>query len=204
MHDFVSRDAPQPVGAKAGAYKSGDIHYRMSKKIAQLTKVIYMLNCKKEDVDILVKELQMLHKEEILELQRASEVKLKKYRAFAKESYESNLKQSQLSSNMESLQEKLKMQKEVSHQKQITFCSDTTRSSTNDSVVVKTAGVPLTDLWYGTQPDRCVAGDRRDHTEFNTRCQSADGTAVVSNANGSFVDRFVVSKQNVTSEEHIN
>ncbi|OON14930.1 hypothetical protein X801_09273, partial [Opisthorchis viverrini] len=113
MHDFVSRDAPQPVGAKAGAYKSGDIHYRMSKKIAQLTKVIYMLNCKKEDVDILVKELQMLHKEEILELQRASEVKLKKYRAFAKESYESNLKQSQLSSNMESLQEKLKMQKEL-------------------------------------------------------------------------------------------
>ncbi|GAA32189.2 hypothetical protein CLF_113227, partial [Clonorchis sinensis] len=114
MHDFMSMDAARPVDAEAGACKSGSVHYRMSKKIAHLTKVIYMLNCKKEDVDILLRELQVLHKEEILELQRASEAKLKKYRALAKESYESNLKQSQLSSNMESLQEKLKLQKEFS------------------------------------------------------------------------------------------
>ncbi|KAG5444755.1 hypothetical protein CSKR_203068 [Clonorchis sinensis] len=113
MHDFMSMDAARPVDAEAGACKSGSVHYRMSKKIAHLTKVIYMLNCKKEDVDILLRELQVLHKEEILELQRASEAKLKKYRALAKESYESNLKQSQLSSNMESLQEKLKLQKEL-------------------------------------------------------------------------------------------
>ncbi|TGZ69989.1 hypothetical protein CRM22_003425 [Opisthorchis felineus] len=109
----MSMDAAQAAYAEAGACKLGDVHYKMSKKIAQLTKVIYMLNCKKEDVDIFLKELQMLHKEEISELQRASEAKLKKYRALAKESHESNLKQSQLSSNMESLQEKLKLQKEL-------------------------------------------------------------------------------------------
>ena len=46
-----------------------EVHTKMSKKIAQLTKVIYQLNTKNEDTESKLKHLQDKHKSEVEALQ---------------------------------------------------------------------------------------------------------------------------------------
>lgn len=53
----MSHAAPPQVEA--------DLHFRLCKKVAQLTKVVYTLNCRSEDNDARTEWLKMVHKEEI-------------------------------------------------------------------------------------------------------------------------------------------
>ncbi|KAK4471423.1 hypothetical protein MN116_004852 [Schistosoma mekongi] len=53
-----------------------DIHYKMSKKIAQLTKVICMLNSQSEDSVDLLKETSKLHEDEINKLKTTYDLKI--------------------------------------------------------------------------------------------------------------------------------
>lgn len=55
-----------------------DIHYKMSKKIAQLTKVIYHLNTKNEDNNFELETLKSQHQVEIQQLLNDSTNKLAK------------------------------------------------------------------------------------------------------------------------------
>ncbi|VDP45408.1 unnamed protein product [Schistosoma margrebowiei] len=54
-----------------------DIHYKMSKKIAQLTKVVCMLNSRGEDSVDLLKETSKQHEDEIIKLKSSYELKLR-------------------------------------------------------------------------------------------------------------------------------
>ncbi|CAH8559514.1 unnamed protein product [Schistosoma rodhaini] len=54
-----------------------DIHFKMSKKIAQLTKVVCMLNSRGEDSVDLLKETSKQHEDEIMKLKRSYELKLR-------------------------------------------------------------------------------------------------------------------------------
>ncbi|XP_018651113.1 putative serine/threonine-protein kinase TAO1-A [Schistosoma mansoni] len=54
-----------------------DIHYKMSKKIAQLTKVVCMLNSRGEDSVDLLKETSKQHEDEIMKLKSSYELKLR-------------------------------------------------------------------------------------------------------------------------------
>ncbi|CAI2728481.1 unnamed protein product [Schistosoma spindalis] len=54
-----------------------DIHYKMSKKIAQLTKVVCMLNSRGEDSVDLLKKTSKQHEDEITRLKSSYELKLK-------------------------------------------------------------------------------------------------------------------------------
>ncbi|CAH8552502.1 unnamed protein product [Schistosoma haematobium] len=54
-----------------------DIHYKMSKKIAQLTKVVCMLNSRGEDSADLLKETSKQHENEIIKLKSSYELKLR-------------------------------------------------------------------------------------------------------------------------------
>ncbi|RTG85504.1 uncharacterized protein DC041_0007517 [Schistosoma bovis] len=54
-----------------------DIHYKMSKKIAQLTKVVCMLNSRGEDSVDLLKETSKQHENEIIKLKSSYELKLR-------------------------------------------------------------------------------------------------------------------------------
>ncbi|RNF11448.1 protein FAM184A [Trypanosoma rangeli] len=52
---------------------SGDTHYKMCKKIAQLTKVIYQLNTQNEDYDARNSEMRRKHEEELCTVRREAE-----------------------------------------------------------------------------------------------------------------------------------
>lgn len=53
------------AAAGAGRSSAADLHLKMSKKIAQLTKVIYHLNTKNEDHEIEIRDLISKHNAEI-------------------------------------------------------------------------------------------------------------------------------------------
>jgi hypothetical protein len=60
-----------PTSPKGGSGQSGafpDFHHKMSKKIAQLTKVIYHLNTKNDDHDFQLKSLADTYESEIEEV----------------------------------------------------------------------------------------------------------------------------------------
>ncbi|TNN08331.1 hypothetical protein EWB00_007105 [Schistosoma japonicum] len=58
-----------------------DIHYKMSKKIAQLTKVICMLNSRSEDSVDLLKETSKLHEDEINKLKTDYDLKIRELKS---------------------------------------------------------------------------------------------------------------------------
>jgi len=58
-----------------------DVHHKMSKKIAQLTKVVYHLNTRNEDNESVIKVLSTRHENEINELHREATSKIEKMKA---------------------------------------------------------------------------------------------------------------------------
>ena len=63
-----------------------DLHHKMSKKIAQLTKVIYHLNTRNEDYEVEMKNLASKHESEMQEIMRDAADKLAKFKdAIAKQ-----------------------------------------------------------------------------------------------------------------------
>lgn len=82
------------MGSPAGGDNAElrEIHQKMSRKIAQLTKVIYTLNTKNEDSDAKLKFLTQKHQEE---LENLSQVE--------KPSNENNVELNQLKSDKNSL-----------------------------------------------------------------------------------------------------
>jgi hypothetical protein len=57
-----------------------DVHHKMSKKIAQLTKVIYHLNTKNEDFQIDKENLIQSHQSEIQQILRDFNTKIEKFK----------------------------------------------------------------------------------------------------------------------------
>ena len=68
-----------------------DLHHKMSKKIAQLTKVIYHLNTKNEDHAMEIAAIHACHKNEIQTIARDSAAKI----GMLKETIEGRQKQMQ-------------------------------------------------------------------------------------------------------------
>ncbi|XP_022247421.1 protein FAM184A-like isoform X2 [Limulus polyphemus] len=62
---------------------SPDILYKMSKKIAQLTKVIYTLNTRLDDQDVLIQSLKEAHEERIQQLMTETRYRISYYKAKA-------------------------------------------------------------------------------------------------------------------------
>eukprot|EP01041_Mallomonas_annulata_P004098 gene4098-8148_t len=85
-----------------------DIHHKMSKKIAQLTKVIYMLNTKNEDHQAEVDAITANHQSEVQEILRDAASKISKF----KENIDS--RQSQV--NQEAMLDKLRKKHELEKQ----------------------------------------------------------------------------------------
>jgi hypothetical protein len=71
-------------GAPPGSQKSMDVfpdlHHKMSKKIAQLTKVIYHLNTKNEDHAMEVETLASNHQTEIQQILRDAANRINKFK----------------------------------------------------------------------------------------------------------------------------
>lgn len=68
--------ATLPHGSNKDADATYDMHHKMSKKIAQLTKVIYALNTKKDEHDAQVQHLQEQHEQELERLAASTKQKL--------------------------------------------------------------------------------------------------------------------------------
>ncbi|XP_071948560.1 protein FAM184A-like [Antedon mediterranea] len=58
-----------------------DLHLKMSKKIAQLTKVIYALNTKNDDHDAVIKQLKISHENELQQIISETKIKLTGYKS---------------------------------------------------------------------------------------------------------------------------
>lgn len=57
-----------------------DVHLKMSKKIAQLTKVIYHLNTKNDDHDLEISKLNERHQGEIQQILRDAAAKVNQFK----------------------------------------------------------------------------------------------------------------------------
>lgn len=57
-----------------------DVHLKMSKKIAQLTKVIYHLNTKNDDHDLEIAKLNERHQGEIQQILRDAATKVNQFK----------------------------------------------------------------------------------------------------------------------------
>ena len=76
-----SRKKSSKASAEAGGASGGDevfpdLHHKMSKKIAQLTKVIYHLNTKNEDHATMLETLDLQHKLEIEQLTKDAQSRM--------------------------------------------------------------------------------------------------------------------------------
>ena len=90
------------AGAEGGEEVFPDLHHKMSKKIAQLTKVIYHLNTKNEDHGSMIEAMGMQHGLEIEQLSRDAQTRM----ASQKEMAEMKQKLAVQSANMEKLVKK--------------------------------------------------------------------------------------------------
>lgn len=61
-----SKESLHRQATSSGPALSADLLFKMSKKIAQLTKVIYFLNTQHEDRELQEKDMRRMHEEEIL------------------------------------------------------------------------------------------------------------------------------------------
>lgn len=68
-------------GASAAAEVSPDLHLKMSKKIAQLTKVIYALNTKNDEHESIVENLKTSHEEEVQQLMAETTEKINYFKS---------------------------------------------------------------------------------------------------------------------------
>eukprot|EP00075_Anas_platyrhynchos_P021178 XP_027310431.1 protein FAM184A isoform X8 [Anas platyrhynchos] len=99
---------PAP-GAGAGAEHSPELHFKMSKKIAQLTKVIYALNTKNDEHEAAIQALKDAHEEEIQQILAETREKILQYKSKVAE--EMDLKR-----KIQVLEESLEDHKKMKHQ----------------------------------------------------------------------------------------
>ncbi|XP_076189607.1 protein FAM184A isoform X5 [Aptenodytes patagonicus] len=98
--------SPQPG---LGAEHSPDLHFKMSKKIAQLTKVIYALNTKNDEHEAAIQALKDAHEEEIQQILAETREKILQYKNKVAE--EMDLKR-----KIQVLEESLEDHKKMKHQ----------------------------------------------------------------------------------------
>ncbi|XP_064364993.1 protein FAM184A isoform X1 [Dromaius novaehollandiae] len=102
---FASASAPAGVGSE----HSPDLHFKMSKKIAQLTKVIYALNTKNDEHEAAIQALKDAHEEEIQQILAETREKILQYKSKVAE--EMDLKR-----KIQVLEESLEDHKKMKHQ----------------------------------------------------------------------------------------
>ncbi|KAM7061928.1 protein FAM184A isoform 1-T1 [Acridotheres tristis] len=95
--------------AGLGAEHSPDLHFKMSKKIAQLTKVIYALNTKNDEHEAAIQALKDAHEEEIQQILAETREKILQYKS--KMAEEMDLKR-----KIQVLEESLEDHKKMKHQ----------------------------------------------------------------------------------------
>ncbi|XP_075270267.1 protein FAM184A [Opisthocomus hoazin] len=95
--------------AGPGAEHSPDLHFKMSKKIAQLTKVIYALNTKNDEHEAAIQALKDAHEEEIQQILAETREKILQYKSKVAE--EMDLKR-----KIQVLEESLEDHKKMKHQ----------------------------------------------------------------------------------------
>ncbi|XP_066035427.1 protein FAM184A isoform X5 [Chamaea fasciata] len=95
--------------AGLGAEHSPDLHFKMSKKIAQLTKVIYALNTKNDEHEAAIQALKDAHEEEIQQILAETREKILQYKNKVAE--EMDLKR-----KIQVLEESLEDHKKMKHQ----------------------------------------------------------------------------------------
>ncbi|XP_064269100.1 protein FAM184A isoform X10 [Passer domesticus] len=95
--------------AGLGAEHSADLHFKMSKKIAQLTKVIYALNTKNDEHEAAIQALKDAHEEEIQQILAETREKILQYKS--KMAEEMDLKR-----KIQVLEESLEDHKKMKHQ----------------------------------------------------------------------------------------
>lgn len=94
--------APSTVAAGARSEVFPDLHHKMSKKIAQLTKVIYHLNTRNEDNQAEMDALNAFHQSEMQQVVRDAATKIAKFKEFV-DSRQSQVTLSYVQSNTPSL-----------------------------------------------------------------------------------------------------
>eukprot|EP00070_Physeter_catodon_P043402 XP_028350296.1 protein FAM184A isoform X7 [Physeter catodon] len=80
----AARFAPSPAAAQQAGHcmdYSQDLHLKMSKKIAQLTKVIYALNTKNDEHESAIQALKDAHEEEIQQILAETREKILQYKS---------------------------------------------------------------------------------------------------------------------------
>ncbi|XP_071294000.1 protein FAM184A isoform X9 [Agelaius tricolor] len=92
-----------------GAEQTADLHFKMSKKIAQLTKVIYALNTKNDEHEAAIQALKDAHEEEIQQILAETREKILQYKSKVAE--EMDLKR-----KIQVLEESLEDHKKMKHQ----------------------------------------------------------------------------------------
>ncbi|XP_027756443.1 protein FAM184A isoform X6 [Empidonax traillii] len=97
------------AAAGLGAEHSPDLHFKMSKKIAQLTKVIYALNTKNDEHEAAIQALKDAHEEEIQQILAETREKILQYKSKVAE--EMDLKR-----KIQVLEESLEDHKKMKHQ----------------------------------------------------------------------------------------
>ncbi|XP_009679967.2 protein FAM184A isoform X7 [Struthio camelus] len=102
---FASASAQAGLGAE----HSPDLHFKMSKKIAQLTKVIYALNTKNDEHEAAIQALKDAHEEEIQQILAETREKILQYKSKVAE--EMDLKR-----KIQVLEESLEDHKKMKHQ----------------------------------------------------------------------------------------
>uniref|UniRef100_A0A8C3BHW1 Family with sequence similarity 184 member A n=1 Tax=Cairina moschata TaxID=8855 RepID=A0A8C3BHW1_CAIMO len=117
QHGYGGGSAPAAAGGKfsagpapgAGAEHSPELHFKMSKKIAQLTKVIYALNTKNDEHEAAIQALKDAHEEEIQQILAETREKILQYKSKVAE--EMDLKR-----KIQVLEESLEDHKKMKHQ----------------------------------------------------------------------------------------
>ncbi|XP_066469947.1 protein FAM184A isoform X2 [Tiliqua scincoides] len=105
---FASSSSSAPSSQQGMEYNQ-DLHLKMSKKIAQLTKVIYALNTKNDEHEAAIQALKEAHEEEIQQILAETREKILQYKS--KVSEEVDLKR-----KIQVLEESLEDHKKMKHQ----------------------------------------------------------------------------------------
>nr|XP_056712928.1 protein FAM184A [Euleptes europaea] len=106
---FTATSSSSATSSHLGMEYNQDLHLKMSKKIAQLTKVIYALNTKNDEHEAAIQALKDAHEEEIQQILAETREKILQYKS--KVSEEIDLKR-----KIQVLEESLEDHKKMKHQ----------------------------------------------------------------------------------------
>ncbi|XP_077782176.1 protein FAM184A isoform X4 [Podarcis muralis] len=106
---FTTSTSSSAASSQLGMEYNQDLHLKMSKKIAQLTKVIYALNTKNDEHEAAIQALKDAHEEEIQQIIAETREKILQYKS--KVSEEMDLKR-----KIQVLEESLEDHKKMKHQ----------------------------------------------------------------------------------------